>query len=60
MATLLLARDAGNTVVHKAGNPGIGKTYIIFLLCYILKEDYPEMAIYLATINDVLRVQLKE
>ena len=58
MATLLLARDAGNTVVHKAGNPGIGKTYIIFLLCYMLKEEDPDRVIYLATINDVLRDQL--
>ena len=58
MATLLLARDAGNTVVHKAGNPGIGKTYIIFLLCYMLREEDPGRVIYLATINDVLRDQL--
>ena len=57
---MLVAKAAGNTVVHKAGNPGIGKTYIIFLLCYMLKEEDPDRAIYLATINDVLRVQLKE
>ena len=54
VASLLEAFDAGHTVVHKAGSPGIGKTFIIFLLAKMLKARHPEKVIYVATINDYL------
>ena len=50
----------GAKVLHKTGQPGIGKTFIIFLLCHILKERNPQRKIYVATINDVLLTQLKD
>ena len=46
--------------MHKTGQPGIGKTFIIFLLVHMLRMKKPMHKIYLATINDVLLDQLKE
>ena len=46
--------------MHKCGYPGIGKTYIIFLLAHMLKMQKQDHTIYLVTINEVLQKQLRK
>ena len=56
---MILQALKDNKVVHKSARPGIGKTFIIFLLAELLKEDYPQHEIYVTTISKELQEQIE-